>query len=100
MFRTALILFCAAVAAFVAFAQSPVAPSTPDPVGAPQGENWSGYNITDSFEAGYRWFTTAGDQTSIRATSTTAMESACSRVRFRCSAATLSSRPGVHTTAQ
>ena len=37
-----------------ALAQPPVAP-TPEPVGSARGENWNDYNITNSFEAGYRF---------------------------------------------
>lgn len=36
------------------FAQPVVAP-TPETVGSARGENWSGYNITNSFETGYRF---------------------------------------------
>ena len=36
-----------------AFGQPPVVP-TPETVGNPRGENWGDYNLTNSFEAGYR----------------------------------------------
>lgn len=38
----------------VALAQPVVAP-TPDTVGSTRGENWNDYNITNSFETGYRF---------------------------------------------
>lgn len=41
-------------------AQPPVAP-TPDPNASARGENTGGYNILNSFEAGYRWRTTDGN---------------------------------------
>jgi hypothetical protein len=37
-----------------ALAQPPVAP-TPETVGSARGENWNDYNITNSFETGYRF---------------------------------------------
>jgi hypothetical protein len=40
--------------ASVAFAQPNVAP-TPETVGSARGENWNNYNITNSFETGYRF---------------------------------------------
>src|SRR4051794_31030441 len=43
-----------------AIAQPVVAP-TNLPVGSPRGENWSDYNITNSFETGYRWHTVGGN---------------------------------------
>ncbi|HUK16056.1 MAG TPA: hypothetical protein VLW65_06555 [Bryobacteraceae bacterium] len=42
------------LSAMAAYAQQPVAP-TPEPVGSPRGENYGDYNITNSFETGYRW---------------------------------------------
>ena len=41
-------------------AQPVVAPS-PDRTGAPLGEAWGGYNVTNSFETGYRFTTVGGD---------------------------------------
>ncbi|MBI4903277.1 MAG: hypothetical protein HY820_06570 [Acidobacteria bacterium] len=41
-------------------AQPPVAP-TREEVGTPRGENKGGYNITNSFELGYRWRTVDGN---------------------------------------
>jgi hypothetical protein len=41
-------------------AQQPVAP-TDAPVGSARGENYGNYNITDSFETGYRWKSVGGD---------------------------------------
>jgi hypothetical protein len=44
----------AAAIARATFAQPLVAP-TPEPVGSARGENWNDYNITNSFETGYRF---------------------------------------------
>jgi hypothetical protein len=41
-------------------AQPVVAPS-PDHTGAARGEDWGAYNVTDSFEVGYRFTTVGGD---------------------------------------
>jgi hypothetical protein len=41
-------------------AQQPIAP-TNEPVGSPRGENHGDYNITNSFEMGYRWSLVGGD---------------------------------------
>ncbi len=41
-------------------AQQTVAP-TGEPVGPPRGENTGNYNVTQSFEAGYRWRAVDGD---------------------------------------
>jgi hypothetical protein len=41
-------------------AQQVVAP-TPETVGAARGENYGNYNITNSFETGYRWSLVGGD---------------------------------------
>jgi hypothetical protein len=49
-----LLMACAAPA------QQVVAPGN-EPVGAPRGENYGDYNITNSFEFGYRWHTVGGD---------------------------------------
>src|SRR5712692_8572920 len=46
--------------ALVASAQQVVAP-TNEPVGPPRGENAGDYNITNSFETGYRWHTVGGN---------------------------------------
>ena len=56
--RTA-ILFFASMAALAA--QETVAP-TPDQAGPARGENWSGYNIVNSFETGYRFAGVAGNR--------------------------------------
>src|ERR1043165_4840878 len=49
------------LAAFLtAQAQQPVAP-TGESVGSPRGENSGNYNITNSFEAGYRWSLVGGN---------------------------------------
>lgn len=41
-------------------AQETVAP-TPEKIGPPRGENTGNYNITNSFETGYRWSLVGGD---------------------------------------
>jgi hypothetical protein len=41
-------------------AQQVVAP-TPDQVGLPRGDNWGDYNVTQSFETGYRFHLVGGD---------------------------------------
>src|ERR1035438_2033597 len=41
-------------------AQQVVAP-TPDTVGSPRGDGWGGYNVTQSFETGYRLRLVGGD---------------------------------------
>ena len=53
--------FCFLIlAAGILQAQQVVAP-TPDAVGSPRGENTGDYNITNSFETGYRWSIVNGD---------------------------------------
>ena len=49
----------AALSLAAGFAQTPVAP-TLEPVGKPRGENWKDFNISDSFETGYRFSTVGG----------------------------------------
>jgi hypothetical protein len=56
-----------AVLALPLLAQPPVAP-TDEPTGPPNGENVSGYNIRQSFEAGYRWRTVGGNEGMYRST--------------------------------
>src|SRR5579864_7866546 len=53
------IVIAAAILLPVALAQPTVAP-TSEPVGATRGDNWSDYNIVDSFETGYRFRTFGG----------------------------------------
>src|SRR5215470_9975817 len=53
-----LILTLAAIAAMQA--QQPIAP-TNEQVGLARGENHGDYNITNSFETGYRWSLVGGD---------------------------------------
>ena len=48
-------------------AQQVVAP-TPEQVGSPRGENAGNYNITNSFETGYRWVLVGGDEGMYRST--------------------------------
>jgi hypothetical protein len=55
-----------AVIAGAASAQPPVAP-TPEPVGSAR-ENWNDYNITNSFEAGYRFADIFGNRARTAAT--------------------------------
>ena len=52
-------LILAFLTACASEAQPTVAPS-PEPVGKPRGENWNDYNITDTFETGYRFSTVGG----------------------------------------
>ena len=47
--------------------QPTVAP-TSEPVGATRGDNWSDYNIVDSFETGYRFRTFGGSFDQYRGT--------------------------------
>jgi hypothetical protein len=54
-----------ACAAAISFAQPPVA-SAPEQVGSPRGENWTNYNISNSFEIGDRWSLIGGDQSKYR----------------------------------
>ena len=60
-------LFCAAILTQSAVAQQTVAP-TPEPVGSTRGENWSDYNVVDSFELGYRFHTVGGSLDQYRST--------------------------------
>jgi hypothetical protein len=55
---TRILLIIAAAA--VLQAQQPIAPTT-EPVGPSRGEDKAGYNITNSFELGYRWSLVSGD---------------------------------------
>jgi hypothetical protein len=48
-------------------AQQTVAP-TSDPVGPPRGDSLDGYNIVNSFELGYRFFTPGGNMDTYRST--------------------------------
>ncbi|MEP7362022.1 MAG: hypothetical protein ABI972_02105 [Acidobacteriota bacterium] len=57
------VLLIAAVAA--AFAQSTVAP-TAEPVGRARGEDAGNYNVTNSFELGYRFHTVGGNEAAYR----------------------------------
>ena len=52
---------------FSAVAQPTVAPSA-EPVGSARGDSWSGYNIVDSFETGYRYRTFGGSLDQYRST--------------------------------
>jgi len=51
-------IFFAAVGSLAA---QQVAAPTPEQVGPPRGENTGNYNITQSFEIGYRWSLVNGD---------------------------------------
>src|SRR3974390_2942023 len=57
-----LLAACGALAA-----QQVVAP-TPEQVGSARGENAGNYNITNSFELGYRWVLVGGDDGMYRST--------------------------------
>src|SRR5579871_284866 len=52
--------WCILLTAGTLYAQQVVAP-TPEPVGPARGEDHDGYNITDSFETGYRFALIGGD---------------------------------------
>jgi hypothetical protein len=54
------IFFLLLLAVVPALAQPPIGP-TNEPVGARRGEDWNGFNLTNSWELGYRWRTAAGD---------------------------------------
>lgn len=64
-------LRCAAILAVLSgvccYAQETVAP-TPEQVGPIRGDDWSGYNIVNSFETGYRFVTTSGNVDTYRST--------------------------------
>jgi hypothetical protein len=55
------ILFLSFVAALPLLQAQPVVAPSPDHTGSPRGENWGAYNVTDSFETGYRFTTIGGD---------------------------------------
>ena len=56
------------ISATLAIAQPPVAPTTGEPVGNPRGGDFENYNITQSFELGYRFSTVGGDTDMYRST--------------------------------
>lgn len=58
--RAGSIAICLIVISAGCRAQEPVAP-TPEAVGPTRGDNWSDYNVVNSFETGYRLFTTSGN---------------------------------------
>jgi len=60
-------IFIFAAVACAVLAQTPVAP-TDLPTQPNRGDNASGYNILQSFEAGYRWESTGGDADMYRST--------------------------------
>jgi hypothetical protein len=60
------ILFILVSAAVMA--QPPVAPTTGEPVGNPRGDSTGEYNISNSFELGYRFSSVGGDDGMYRAT--------------------------------
>ncbi len=62
------IFYALFVLAPAAWAQPPVAPPTPDPVGNPRGDNFENYTILQSFEFGYRWRSVGGDESMYRST--------------------------------
>jgi hypothetical protein len=61
------ILIAAAILLPAVLAQPTVAPTT-EPVGATRGDNWSDYNIVDSFETGYRFRVFGGSFDQYRST--------------------------------
>jgi hypothetical protein len=54
-------ILCITLAAYGALQAQPVVAPTPEQVGSPRGENSGNYNITNSFELGYRWSLVSGD---------------------------------------
>src|SRR5450755_2615169 len=63
--RAATLVLSAAGFALCCCAQTPVAP-TPDAVGPVRGDDWQGYNITNSFETGYRFVNLSGNEAKYR----------------------------------
>ena len=63
--RAATLVLSAAGFALFCCAQTPVAP-TPDAVGPTRGDDWQGYNITNSFETGYRFVNLSGNDAKYR----------------------------------
>src|SRR5579872_6054766 len=53
--------FCIYLAALGALEAQQVVAPTPDQVGSPRGENAGNYNITQSFETGYRFSLVGGN---------------------------------------
>ena len=47
------------------YAQQTIAP-TPDPVGPSKGDNWTDYNVVNSFETGYRFLSLSGNESKYR----------------------------------
>ena len=64
--RSYVLLICLSILAGIGSAQTPVAP-TPETVGDPRGDNWSTYNIVNSFETGYRSLSVSGNSDKYRA---------------------------------
>jgi hypothetical protein len=64
--RTRYITLCILMAGACCQAQTPVAPVTADPVGPNRGDNWSGYNIVNSFETGDRFLSVSGNEDKYR----------------------------------
>lgn len=58
--RQSLVVIGMLLAAYGRAAQQPVAP-TGEPVGPTRGDNWSDYNIVNSFETGYRFVSVSGN---------------------------------------
>ena len=54
-------LFLSFIVALPLLQAQPVVAPSPDRTGVPRGENWGAYNVTDSFETGYRFTTVGGD---------------------------------------
>ena len=63
--RTAYLAIFAVSVTLYCRGQQPVAP-TPEPVGPARGDDWSGYNIVNSFEIGYRFLSVSGNQNKYR----------------------------------
>jgi hypothetical protein len=69
-------------------AQVPIAPTT-EPVGPVKGDDWSAYNIVNSFETGYRFLSLSGNQDQYRS-----MENFGNGVRLLSSALNVTSKNG------
>lgn len=63
--RRAFFMLCLVIAIANCSAQEVIAP-TPDKVGSVRGDDWDGYNIVNSFETGYRFFSGSGNLSTYR----------------------------------
>jgi len=86
--RIALIIVLFGFLSVYSTAQQVVAP-TPEQAGPSRGDDWSGYNIVNSFETGYRFVTTSGNTNTYRST-----ENFGNGVRLLSSFLTINSKSG------